>query len=634
MDITQHLHKLNKWKKRGIAFFSDVSVTAISWLVALWLSSSALHDTISLSAIMSVVLIQCIIYPICGLYLGIWRFASIPDLVRIIRAVIIGTVINITFLQLNGLAIPLKAYIIYALLLIIMLSGSRLLFRWMRDYPKSFSDGKRILVVGAGSAGEGLIRDLYRSSLIYKYCPVAFVDDDTMRHGCEVQGVRILGSCSDIKRLVNQHNIELILIAIPSATSKRMREIVSYCEESNIPFRTLPSLRDIADGVVKISSLREILLEDLLGREQVHHDWGCIKSSIEGKTVLVTGGGGSIGSELCRQICLLSPSHLIIVDNSEFNLYSIDMELRKKESAINIHAQLCNITDQLEIQKIFALYKPDLVFHVAAYKHVPLLETHVRVSMHNNIIGTRIVAELADKFNVNVFVLISTDKAVNPTSIMGATKRASEVFCQTFNLHSSTRFITVRFGNVLDSAGSVIPLFRQQILNGGPITVTHPHISRYFMTIPEAAQLILQAIAVNNQGEIFVLDMGEPINIRYLAEQLIKLSGKVMGQDIDIEYTGLRPGEKLYEELFHEKENIYETSHPKIKLAKVRHYDWSTLVALINEVESACHACDEKKLIALLHELVPEYKDEQSINLTPSESEIKAYSEPSLSYTV
>jgi len=422
---------------------------------------------------------------------------------------------------------------------------------------------------------------------------VAFVDDDLMKQGCDVQGVRVLGVCKDIPDIVVKHNIELILIAIPTASSKRMREIVNYCEKSAIPFRTLPSLKNITDGVVNINSLREILLEDLLGREQVIYDWSTLKPLIKDKTILVTGGGGSIGSELCRQICDIGPFRLVIVDNCEFNLYSINQEISKRAKHATVFSCLASVTDQVEMEKLFSLYQPDMVFHVAAYKHVPLLETHIRVSMHNNIIGTKIVADLADKHVVNTFVLISTDKAVNPTSIMGATKLASQIYCQTLNAYSTTRFITVRFGNVLDSAGSVIPLFRQQLQKGGPITVTHPDMSRYFMTIPEAAQLILQATTIDSQAEIFVLDMGEPINIRYLAEQMIKLSGKIIGQDIEIEYTGLRPGEKLYEELFHENENILATSHHKIRQAKVRMHEREEVVSIVRAIELACRLNDE-----------------------------------------
>lgn len=617
----------NKWFKRAIAFFSDISFTYLSWLGTIWLFSSfILNNTPAFSLMNSLVLLQGFVNVLCGLYLGVWRFSSIPDLVRITKAVFIGTLLSFLLLKWQNTDLPLKAALIHIMLLLLTLSGSRLLFRGVRDYRRDYSPGKRTLIVGAGYAGESLIRDLYRSQSLDRYQPVAIVDDDPTKHGFEVRGVRILGACKTIPKLVKKHRIELILIAIPSANSKRMREIVRYCEESKVPFRTLPSIKHIADGNVTVNALRPVLIDDLLGREQVDLDWKAIGHSIQDKTILVTGGGGSIGSELCRQIVLHSPKQLIIVDNSEFNLYTIDMELKKKPVATCLHSHLCSVTDQAEIEELFKKYRPELVFHVAAYKHVPLLEGNIRAAMYNNIIGTQVIAEVAEKYDVQSFVLISTDKAVNPSNIMGATKRASEIFCQTLNLRSKTRFITVRFGNVLDSAGSVIPLFRSQLQNGGPLTVTHPDITRYFMTIPEASQLILQANAMENQGDIFVLDMGDPIKIRYLAEQMIKLSGKIVGHDIDIVYTGLRSGEKLYEELFYENENVCETRHPKIKQAKVMLYDWESLLHLLQEIRSAYSEYDDKRLKQLLCKLVPDYQSRPRLVKMDTVSERDAYS--------
>lgn len=602
--------EFSKWKKRFIAFFADTLAAVLSWLSAGWLASTFSFNLIAIYSILPSVVIQCLFFITCGLYRGIWRFASIPDLIRILQAVVVGTIVNVLIFGLNNPNFSLRLYIVYPLFLVTLLAGSRFLYRWLRDYRRIFRNGKKVLVVGAGSAGEGLIRDLKRSFSNYNYQPVVFVDDDPNKQGFELQGVRVAGTCKDINKIVKTYAIELIIIAVPSAPVHHLREIVKYCEETKIPFRTLPSLKDLADGIVKINALREVELEDLLGRQEVYHDWELIRHAISNKSVMVTGAGGSIGSELCRQICQLAPAKLIIIDNNEFNLYSIDLELRQKNLPIQIITHLCNITDKQEMQKIFANSRPELVFHVAAYKHVPLLESHIRVAMFNNIIGTKTVAECADKAKVKTFVLISTDKAVNPTSVMGATKRASEVFCQNFNLHSKTHFITVRFGNVLDSAGSVIPLFRRQLLAGGPLTVTHRDITRYFMTIPEAAQLILQAITIKNQGGIFVLDMGEPIKIRYLAEQIIKLSGRT---DVGIVYTGLRPGEKLHEELFHHQENIHTTSHPKIKYAKVRYFDWQMLTNTIKKIEAACSQNDEEELKHLLVEIVPEYQQAEGL---------------------
>lgn len=626
---------LNKWTKRTIAFLSDILVTSFSWFgTSLLIPPILLQSTVTIIPIITVTSIQSVIYIYCGLYRGVWRFASIPDLIRILKAILIGTALCIMVLELNDIHLPIQSYIIYLLLVFILLSGSRLIFRGLRDHRLYFSQNKRILIVGAGSAGEALIRDLSRSRSKDKYLPVAIVDDDKAKHGCEVRGIRVLGSCNDIPKIVKKNNIELILIAIPSASAKRMRQIVKYCEAAKTSFRTLPSLKNIADGSVTVTALREVSIEDLLGREQMDLEWQAIKDTITKKVILVTGGGGSIGSELCRQICMLSPAQLIIVDHNEFNLYSIDMELKNKFPQEKIYPYLCDITHQTDLERLISLYKPEIIFHVAAYKHVPLLENHILASMHNNIMGTKIAATLAEKHHVQSFVLISTDKAVNPTSIMGATKRAAEIFCQTLNVHSQTRFITVRFGNVLDSAGSVIPLFRTQLLRGGPLTVTHREMTRFFMTIPEASQLILQALTMQNQADIFVLDMGEPINITYLAEQMIKLSGKAVGRDIDIIYTGLRPGEKLYEELFHQDESICETTHAKIKQAKVRKYRWDTLCTIMDEIEMAYQRCDEIQLKKLLCLLVPEYQNpEDTANISADNRNQLTLSNPACKLT-
>ncbi len=617
--MNRHKKDLSKWLKRSIAFTSDCLCIIVAWILAESLANPLGSLPLNTILIAEFSLIEVSICIICGLYRGIWRFASIPDLMRIVRAILLGTLFCILYAAIEKIHISYNIYIINALLFGVFLSSSRLVIRLYSNY-RHFSKGKRILIVGGGSAGEGIIRDLSRSFSVYQYIPAVIIDDDVSRHGSEIQGVRVVGTCKDIPKFVTKYKISLILIAIPSASSKQMREIVKYCELSKIPFRTLPSIKDIADGIVKSSGLREVLLEDLLGRDQIYLNVEIIKSTIENQIILVTGGGGSIGGELCRQICNFHPKKLIIVDNNEFNLYSIDMELQKKIDPSKFHAHLCSVTDKIELEKIFTLHKPSIVFHVAAYKHVPLLESNLRVAMHNNIIGTRIVSELSEKNHIKTFVLISTDKAVNPTNIMGATKRASEIFCQTYNKKTQTKFMTVRFGNVLNSAGSVIPLFRQQISLGGPLTVTHRDITRYFMTIPEASQLILQAAAID-EGHIFVLNMGEPIKINYLAEQMVKLSGKEIGKDIEIQYTGLRAGEKLHEELLYTSESICDTTHPQIKQAKVKEYDWNHIIDIINQIEIACEIGDENQLKKLLCKLVPEYQTTKISN-TKDETKI------------
>ncbi|MHB8535991.1 MAG: polysaccharide biosynthesis protein, partial [Sulfuricaulis sp.] len=408
-------------------------------------------------------------------------------------------------------------------------------------------------------------------------------------------------------RLVTLLGSDLIVIALPSATARQIRRIVEICETTKLPFRILPEMQDIVSGRASIKDLRDVKIEDLLGREPVSLDWRAITEANRGKTILVTGGGGSIGAELCRQIARLMPARLIVLERSEFNLYSIDMELRRELPGLPLVSLLGDVNDAVQVEHIMRVYSPAVIYHAAAYKHVPMLEDQARAAMSNNVLGTRTVARLADKYGCESFVMVSTDKAVNPANIMGASKRVAEMYCQGLNARSKTRFITVRFGNVLGSSGSVIPLFQQQIAQGGPVTVTHPEIQRYFMTIAEACQLILQAGVIGRGGEIFVLDMGEPVKIAYLAEQLIRLSGKTPGEDIEIEYTGLRPGEKLYEELFHDAEKLAETSHPKILLAHCRQRDREELEKNFDAIQQACDQGDETALKDIMVELVPEH---------------------------
>jgi FlaA1/EpsC-like NDP-sugar epimerase len=387
-----------------------------------------------------------------------------------------------------------------------------------------------------------------------------------------------------------------------------MRRAVDLCEATGVPFRTVPRLEDVVAGRSSFNELKEVAIEDLLGREPVQLDWTAIRTRLAGRRVLVTGGGGSIGSELCRQVARLGVESLSVLDQSEYNLYTIEQELRRDCPDLLFNAWLGDCGDAATCRQVFARARPEIVFHAAAYKHVPLLQGQVREAFRNNVLGTRMVAEAADRHATDCFVLISTDKAVNPTSVMGACKRVAELFCQNFSQQSRTRFITVRFGNVLDSAGSVVPLFREQIRDGGPVTVTHPEISRYFMTIPEACQLILQAATMGEGGETYALDMGEPVRIRDLAEQMIRLAGKQPGRDVAIIYTGLRPGEKLFEELFHPLENYASTAHPKIFQAAQREFSSALLLAQIERAAQATVQFDEDALQGCLAALLPGYR--------------------------
>lgn len=609
------LNWILKRRNRLIAVCFDIAMIPSAWFGA-YLLFYNLHnipkqilEEASLF-IIPAIFFQTAMFWFFGLYRGVWRFASIPDLMRIAKAVLAGTsgILLLFLLVKSYTEMPRVIPVLYGLLLGTGLAGARASFRWLKDYRNLFHDSQRVLVVGAGYAGEGLVRDLLRHEN-HLYQPIILVDDNPTKVGREIHGLRVAGLIEKIPKLVEQYKIDLILIAIPSASSAEMRRIVDYCEQTKIPFRTLPGLSDLATGRVDIKLLRNVSLEDLLGRDQVQLDWLSIGKELQSKVILVSGGGGSIGSELCWQIAHLNPKQLIIVDNTEFNLYSIDMKLKNKFPHLCFKSLLIDVTDKKGIKQLFDSYLPDVVFHAAAYKHVPLLEKQGRVAMHNNVIGTQILAETAVDYQIDKFVLISTDKAVNPTNLMGATKRVAEMICQSLHLSSKTKFMTVRFGNVLDSAGSVVPLFRQQIQEGGPLTVTHAEITRYFMSIPEASQLIVQAALLGMGGEIFVLDMGEPIKIRYLAEQMIKLAGKTLGKDIDIVYTGLRPGEKLYEELFYSNEKLKPTRFNKIMLGNANKVDAVLLKDLLHKIEKAYHACDNEVLYELLYQLVPEYKE-------------------------
>jgi len=462
----------------------------------------------------------------------------------------------------------------------------------------------RVLILGAGRAGDALVRDLKREA---RFLPVGFLDDNNALRGGHVQGLPVLGKVESLAQIAEQVAAQMLLIAMPSASSAQMQRVVGLCETSGLPFRTMPRLADVVAGRSNFNELKEVAIEDLLGREQVQLDWTSIRTGLSGKRVLVTGGGGSIGSELCRQVARLGATSLTILEISEYNLYRIEQELRREFPDLHLDARIGDCGDVSGCERAFQVVRPQVVFHAAAYKHVPLLQDQVREAFRNNVLGTKVVAEAADRHGVECFVLISTDKAVNPSSIMGACKRTAEIYCQNFAAQSHTRYITVRFGNVLDSAGSVVPLFRDQIRAGGPVTVTHAEITRYFMTIPEACQLILQAAVLGKGGEIFALDMGEPVKISYLAEQMIRLAGKQPGRDIAIVYTGLRPGEKLFEELFHPLENYQATTHVKIFLANPRSMAWTLLTTLLRQSELAVQDYDEDLLRGILDQLLPEF---------------------------
>jgi FlaA1/EpsC-like NDP-sugar epimerase len=603
--------------KRVTVVIYDFLTIPLAWLGAYWVRQNLseipqglFHEL--LKHLPLVIVIQAIAFWLFGLYRGEWRFASIPDMMRIIKSIFVGAVTTIVLLYFtsvtfdNTFTMPPRSIIpLYSLLLFFLVGGARLVSRAYREMRSKQGFKENVLIVGAGLAGEALIRELLRDNE-KRYYPRILVDDNLQKKGIEILGVRVVGCTQDIPQFVNQYNIQKIFIAIPSAHAKAMQSIVDICNRIDISYRTLPGLKDLAAGNVSINDLREVSLEDLLGREPINFHDPALQKSFEWKTILVTGGGGSIGSELCRQISLLNPERLIIFEHSEFNLYEIELELKEHFPQLKLSVHLQDITEKNEVERLIEHYQPDIIFHAAAYKHVPLLEHQVIIAAKNNVLGTKIVAEAAAKYKVKKFVLISTDKAVNPTNVMGTTKRIAEIFCQNLNRRSETQFITVRFGNVLGSAGSVVPLFQKQLKAGGPLTVTHPDITRYFMTIPEACQLILQASLLGHGGEIFILDMGQPIKIQFLAEQLIKLSGKRLGEDIEIKYTGLREGEKLYEELFHANEALQDTQNQKIFRANAREMTWEMVFENLQQLESACRNIEPQQALSVLSTLVPE----------------------------
>jgi len=596
----------------------DLFSIPVSWYLAYWLQYNFrsfphkfenIHSLIALGTLM---LLQVACYYHFKVYRGFWKYSSLNDVVRIIKAVLVATILVLPVLYLSSVLpfIPRSIFPIYGMLMVTLLCGSRLLTRhyWdIRHRGKEISGAKRVLVIGAGAAGEGLVRELKRNNA---YIPIGLVDDSFNKQGLDVHGVLVLGFIMDLPIIVKKYCVDLIFIAIPSAGSAEMRRIVSYCELTKLPFLTLPSFQALVSDRVKITSLREVHIEDLLGRDQIKLNWDKITSNIKGRRILVTGAGGSIGSELCRQIMAQQPAAILILDNSEYNLYKIELELLGLYKDIRIEIALVSVVDKIAIDHVFQQFRPEIVFHAAAYKHVPLLEGQVRVAVQNNVVGTQILAESSVAVGVEKFILISSDKAVNPTNIMGTTKRVAELYCQNLNSRVNTKFITVRFGNVLGSVGSVVPLFQEQLNKGGPLTVTHPEMQRYFMTVSESCQLILQAMVNGEGGEIFVLDMGEPVKITYLAEQMIRMAGKEPGKDIQIEYTGLRPGEKLFEELFHISEQLVETNHEKLFKAKFREIDWNDLTQTIRMLNKACSLYQNEELLILLKSLVPEFTTE------------------------
>jgi FlaA1/EpsC-like NDP-sugar epimerase len=563
-------------------------------------------------------------YGLLGMFHGMWRYTSGHDLRALVKAATASSVLFtawVLFMRVPNF--PRSILVMDWAANVMLIGGLRFLIRSLNEASVS-SDReraqiKRVLIIGAGNAGEMLVREIQRSAAD-RYEPVGFLDDSRSKVGARIHGVPVLATTDEIVDVVGRHPVDEIIIAIPSASRAQMKAILDRAATCNVHVRTIPGMSQLIEGRVSVQQLRDVQIEDLLGRDPVSLDEASIRDVIRGQSVLVTGAGGSIGSEVCRQVCRFGCKTIVLLEQAENALYEIHRELSRKHPSIDIVPIIADVTDRTRMEAVFRQHRPNAVFHAAAHKHVPMMEWNPGEAVKNNVFGTRTVADMADAFGAERFVMISTDKAVNPTSVMGATKRVAEIYIQALSQRSKTRFVTVRFGNVLGSNGSVVPLFKEQIARGGPITVTHPEMKRYFMTIPEACQLVLQAGAMGDGGEIFILDMGEPVKIVDLARDLIRLSGLREGEDIEIQFSGLRPGEKLFEELSVASESADRTRHPKIFVGKFRPHPWADVLANLALLDSVRDPSQPEKVRSNLRSVVPEYTPHDGDGPSPVDS--------------
>ena len=555
-------------------------------------------------------IVTLIIFWCFRMYHSLWQYASIAELYKIVEACVVAELSHLCVTSFMGWMLPRSCYFTSGVFLIVAMSASRFMYRLLRQLINEYrhtSEQVKIMIIGAGEATSVLMREISNSRYLDNSKVVCIIDDDLGKVGKYIRGVKIVGTRDHIKEYARYYDIDEIIFAIPSASTKDKREILNICKETSCNLKILPGVYQMVDGEINIKDLRNVDVLDLLGRDPVKVDIESIMGYVKDKTVLVTGGGGSIGSELCRQLVSHKPKCLVIFDIYENNAYDIQQELKIKYPDANVVTLIGSIRNTSRLESVFEQYKPDIVYHAAAHKHVPLMEVSPNEAIKNNVVGTWNVAKMADKYGVKKFVMISTDKAVNPTNVMGATKRICEMIIQSFNEKSKTDFVAVRFGNVLGSNGSVIPLFKRQIEAGGPVTVTHPDIIRYFMTIPEAVSLVLQAGAYAKGGEIFILDMGEPVKIDDLAKNLIRLSGYTLGVDMEIKYTGLRPGEKLYEELLMNEEGMQDTDNKLIHIGRPIEFDKEHFYEKLEELKEMAYAEDSADIRKKIMEVVDTY---------------------------
>ena len=608
-------------KRTAFLVIWDIVATFLAyWLGSvLTLQDKELFATHEIYFVLGVaVVVNLLVYVVFSLYNNLWEYAGTDDMLRIVVAVGLGTLVTAVFLWIIGEWVPIRVYFASMILMIFFVGGVRMLFRIMRSKkrelatPAAEQERPRTLVVGAGETGSLAINRMASKDPLMPGDPIVAVDDDPKKQKQRIHGVRVLGTSDDILNLVDRFEIEQIVVAIPSATLDERKRIYGICTKTNCQLRTLPNVRELKVDEIEDIKLREVDVADLLGREEVVLNTRLVCGYISGKTVLVTGGGGSIGSELVRQMCAVAPKRIVLFDMWENDTYLLKNEVMHEYDDIEVCVEIGNVCDEFRLRDVFEKYHPDAVFHAAAHKHVPLMEVCPREAIRNNVFGTLNTVRLADEFGVSRFIFISTDKAVNPTSVMGATKRMGEMIIQHYAQASKTVFAAVRFGNVLGSNGSVIPIFKKQIAEGGPVTVTDPKIERFFMTIPEASRLVIQAGGMASGGEIFILDMGDPVKIVDLAKSLITLSGLKVDQDIKIVYTGLRPGEKMYEELLMNEENTLPTKTKGIMISTGKEISFEEVESKLIELKASLEEGDAQAR-ATLEKVVPTYNPPENV---------------------
>lgn len=608
---------MDRRKRTIMLLFLDIILINLSYLLALFIRFEGIitgnqfmeYFTRYKENLIYITLIKLVILTYFKLYKSAWKYASIDELMNIVIASIVSNTAILSFMFIRQSNLPRSIYILAILLDMMLIGGTRFSFRAFSTINGGFhknNNQKRILIIGAGDAGAMVIRE-YKNHTQLNSRPVAIIDDSDMKQGQIINGVPVVGKSFDIPTIVEKQKIDEIIIAIPSASKREIRNFVEIAKLTKCKLKIVPGIFELIDGKVSLNNIRDVNIEDLLGREEIKVDLGEISSYITDKVILVTGGGGSIGSELCRQIANFKPKKLIVLDIYENNAYDIQNELIKKHKNLNLKVIIASVRDKDRIFELMANEKPQVIFHAAAHKHVPLMEDSPKEAIKNNVFGTLNLVQAADRFGVDKFVMISTDKAVNPTNIMGASKRICEMIIQSMDSISNTDFVAVRFGNVLGSNGSVIPLFKKQIAEGGPVTVTHKDVIRYFMTIPEAVQLVIQAGAMADGGEVFVLDMGEPVRILDLANDLIRLSGFEPNVDMPIEIVGLRPGEKLFEELLLNEEDISATKHDKIFIGKPTYIDYKVLLKSLEEANKIIKDGTDEDIKEFAKHILPNY---------------------------